>query len=44
MLISYLRLGTTYGSLVQGSRSIFLTLESGTDRLNPDVGKELPLR
>jgi hypothetical protein len=44
VVISYRSLGTTDRSLYQGSRSIFLTLEDGPDRLYPDVGKELPLR
>jgi hypothetical protein len=44
VVISYRCLWTTYRSLVQGSRSIFLTLEDATDRFYPDVGKELPLR
>jgi len=43
VVISYRRLGTTDRSLVQGSRSIFLTPEDGTGKFYPDVGKELPL-
>ena len=44
VVILYRRLGTTYWYLVQGSRNIFLALEDGTDRLSPDVDKELQLR
>jgi len=39
VVISYRRLGTTDRCFVQGL-SIFFTLEDGTDRLYPDVGKE----
>jgi hypothetical protein len=47
VVILYRRLGTTYRSHLQGSRSPrrvgFLTIEDGTDTLSRNVGKGLPL-